>query len=301
MSDKVISDQHQMYQEYSQAEDTERSAHHYEQHPQFYYYFTGGEWNVYSCSFWPTEQSTITEAQQSKLDMLAKEMQLKPGMRILDVGCGWGGPLTYLCKTYGVTGVGITVSPKQRDEAIARALRYGVDAKFFVCHWENFTDEQGFDAVYSDEVIVHFFNLSGFFAHCWKLLKMDGRMVHKELHFTHKRHTKFGRTGEHAHAVFAFSGSYRLLAEELQMLNDTGFEIVQVTQIPITQYMRTMDFWLHNLFENREAIKSLVGEQVYSDFRKYIKIYRWAFTTNSLTLDVLTSKKVDPEVTPQGQ
>jgi cyclopropane-fatty-acyl-phospholipid synthase len=292
MTNNPISDEHQMYQAYPQEEETQRSAYHYEQHPQFYYYFTGGEWNVYSCIIWPNEESTPTEAQQAKLDLLAKEMQLKPGMRILDVGCGWGGPLTYLCKTYGVTGVGITVSPKQRDEAEARAARYGVDAKFQLTHWENFFDEQGFDAIYSDEVIVHFFNLSAFFAHCGQMLHDGGRMVHKELHFTHKRHTQFGRTGEHAHAVFGFSGSYRLLAEELQLLHDADFEVVQVTQIPIAQYQRTMDFWLHNLFENREAIKALVGEQVYSDFRKYIKIYRWAFTTNALTLDVITSQKV---------
>src|SRR5262249_2515521 len=125
MSDAEIVPNHQMYQTYAQAEETERSASHYEQDPRFYYYFTGGEWNVYSCIIWPDANTPPTEAQQTKLDLLAQEMQLKPGMRILDVGCGWGGPLTYLCKTYGVSGVGITVSPKQRAEAQARAARYG--------------------------------------------------------------------------------------------------------------------------------------------------------------------------------
>jgi len=285
---------HQMYQSYEKIEETERSASHYEHDPRFYYYFTGGEWNVYSCILWPNESSTPTEAQEAKLDLLARQMELKPGMRILDVGCGWGGPLTYFCKKYGVTGVGIAVSPKQISEAEERAKRYGVDAKFHLTHWEDFTDDEPFDAIYSDEVIVHFQNLGDFFSRCWNMLKMGGRMVHKELHFTHKRHTVFGRTGEHAHAVFGFSGSYRLLYDELQLLHDAGFQMVEHVQIPISQYKRTMDFWLNNLFANREAIKELVGDQTYSDFRKYIKIYRWAFDTGPLTLDVITSMKIDP-------
>jgi cyclopropane-fatty-acyl-phospholipid synthase len=243
---------------------------------------------------WPDENTTPTEAQEAKLNLLAQQMDLKPGMRILDVGCGWGGPLTYFCKNYGVTGVGIAVSPKQIDEAEKRAKKYDVDAKFKLTHWEDFTDPEPFDVIYSDEVIVHFQNLDVFFSHCWNMLKMGGRMVHKELHFTHKRHTVFGRTGEHAHAVFGFSGSYRLLYDELQLLHDAGFQMVEHVQIPISQYKRTMDYWLNNLFTNREAIKELVGEQTYSDFRKYIKIYRWAFDTGPLTLDILTSMKIDP-------
>ena len=106
--------EHQLYRAYSREEDTERSRSHYEQDPRFYYAFTGGEWNVYSGVIWPNANMTITEAQEAKLDLLAECMQLKPGMRILDVGCGWGGPLTYMCKKYGVSGIGLTVSPRQR-------------------------------------------------------------------------------------------------------------------------------------------------------------------------------------------
>src|SRR5258708_38807800 len=119
---------HQMYQSYEKTEETERSASHYEQDPRFYYYFTGGEWNVYSCILWPNADTTPTQAQEAKLDLLAQQLDLKPGMRILDVGCGWGGPLTYFCKIYGVTGVGIAVSPKQIEAAEARAAKYGVNS-----------------------------------------------------------------------------------------------------------------------------------------------------------------------------
>jgi cyclopropane-fatty-acyl-phospholipid synthase len=294
MSKSPIPQEHQLYQAYDVEEDAERSKYHYEQDPRFYYAFTGGEWNVYSCIVWPDENTTPTQAQEAKLDLLAHEMKLEPGKRILDVGCGWGGPLVYLCQKYGVTGVGITVSPKQRDEAEARAKRYGVDAQFYLTHWENYMDEQGFDAVYSDEVIVHFHYLEKFFAHTWKMLKMGGRSVHKELHYTHRKHAVYERTGEHVQSVFAFTGNYRLLADELLMLNNAGFEFVNVVHIPMTNYHRSLDFWLNNLFENREALVGLVGDQFWRDFRKYLKIVRRTFTTNAMTLDVVVSQKIDP-------
>lgn len=294
MPKREVPKEHQLYQVYDTPEDTERSASHYENDAQFYHYFTGGEWNVYSSYIWPHENSTPTEAQQAKLDLLAEKMQLKPGMRILDVGCGWGGPLTYLCKTYGTTGIGIAVSPKQANNAQARADRYSVNAKFYPMHWEEFDDTLGFDAIYSDEAIVHFVHLDKFFERCWQWLKMGGRMVHKDLHYTHRRHSIMGRTGEHAHAVFGFTGSYRILGEELEFLNDAGFDLVHHHQIPIEQYARTIKYWLHNMFENREAMKALVGQQVYEDFRKYLKVYSWTFPTGAFTLDVVTSKKIDP-------
>ncbi len=93
---KSVETEQQLYQTYSKDEDEARSRSHYEHDPQFYYYFTGGEWNVYSATIWPTPDATGTEAQQTKLDLLARQMNLKPGMRILDVGCGWGAAHLFL-------------------------------------------------------------------------------------------------------------------------------------------------------------------------------------------------------------
>src|SRR5438874_1146488 len=102
------------YQAYELDEDTKRSQVHYEQPVGFFYPILGGEWQSYSSWLWPEGVETETAAQEAKLDLLARLMDLQPGQRIMDVGCGWGGPLVYLCKTYNVRGVGLTVSPMQR-------------------------------------------------------------------------------------------------------------------------------------------------------------------------------------------
>ncbi|MEP7284651.1 MAG: class I SAM-dependent methyltransferase [Chloroflexota bacterium] len=296
MMKKPVPAEHQLYQSYSTEEELDRIKGHYEQDPKFFYLLTGGTWNTYSCTLWEREDSTPTEAEEAKLDLFARGMDLKPGMRILDVGSGWGGPLVYLCKKYGVSGVGISVNADQTVEANARAERYGVDAKFYLKPWQEYEPELGsFDGIYSDEVITHFQHLDQFFACCYEWLRKGGRMVHKELHYTHMRHSIFGRMGEHVHGVYNYSGNYVILASELQMLNDTGFEIVDHIQMPITNYQRTMDYWLKNTFDHKEEMIELGGEPHWRDFRKYLKIIRRLFSTNAMSCDVVVSQKIDPD------
>src|SRR5262245_58890287 len=228
------------YQPYALDEDTSRSAYHYEQDSEFYYIYTGGEWNVYSCLLWE-EGFTITQAQEKKLDKLAELIGLEQGMHILDVGCGWGGPLVYLCQKYGATGHGIAVSTKQVAAARERAAQHGVNATFEVQHWEQLPEVEMFDAIYSDEAIVHFHNLGSFFAKCHTLLKPGRLMAHKELHLTHSSYGVLGPTGEYINKGFAYTGNYITLHQQLQLQDEQGFQLEQIYEIPITNYNTTLD------------------------------------------------------------
>jgi len=281
-----------LYQEFDIEEDTARSAYHYEQDPEFYFIQTAGEWNIYSCLMWE-DGFTVTQAQEKKLDKLAECMQLKPGMHIMDVGCGWGGPLTYLCKKYGVTGHGITVSEKQAIAARARAMRHGVNATFEVVHWKNLPEVETYDAIYSDEVIVHFFDLGGFFAKCHKLLKTNGMMVHKELHWPHPKFAEVTALGDHVHKIFGFTGNYLPLWKELQLLNENGFKIAGIIEISMIDYQKTIDVWLKNIFDNRERCKQIVTEEFYTTFRAYLKAVRRFMASEVFLLDIVTSQKMD--------
>ena len=74
---------------------------------------------VYSCAYWRSADS-LDEAQEAKLDLICRKLELEPGMRLLDVGCGWGGLLQYAAERYGVEGVGVTVSREQAEHATER-------------------------------------------------------------------------------------------------------------------------------------------------------------------------------------
>ncbi len=71
---------------------------------------------IYSCGYWKNAQ-TLDEAQEAKLDLICQKLQLKPGLRLLDVGCGWGGLAKYAAEKYGVTVVGVTISKEQYEYA----------------------------------------------------------------------------------------------------------------------------------------------------------------------------------------
>lgn len=276
---------------------------HYEQPPEFFYAITGGEWNVYSCNLW-TDATTDTESQEAKLDLMAKYMRLEPGKRILDVGCGWGGPLVYLCKTYDVRGVGLTLSSTQKRCADERSAKYGTDVTIVECHWQDFTDEEGFDAIFTDEVIVHFSDFGAFCAKAHSLLRPGGMFVNKELHFTTSRYKQLhtssvpdeerSRAQVFIHDIYGNAGNYRTLGEELCLLDENGFAQQVVHQLDRQNYYTTADHWLSNMHAHKDELESLVGRDYYRRFRTYLKIVRGElfYRHRTMTLDIVASEKL---------
>jgi len=275
----------------STAEDRERTNVHYEQPPAFFNLITGGEWNVYSCNIW-TNATTDTESQEAKLDLLARLMELKPGQRILDVGCGWAGPLVYLSKKYGVQGVGLTLSPTQKEYADRRIAEHGADVEVIECHWQEYEDGRGFDAIYTDEVIVHFADLGGFFAKAHSLLRPGGRFVNKELHFVNSRYKQLTPTGVFVDEIYGLTGNYRTLGEELTLLDQNGFAVRLVQQIPIENYTKTGARWLANMDAHRHELRELVGADHFRRFRTYLKIVGRMTRSTMMTMDVVASQKL---------
>ena len=284
--------QPKLYQYYPTDEDTKRINVHYEQPSRFFELITGGEWNVYSCNLWDKGAATETASQEAKLDMLAELMELKQGQRILDVGCGWGGPLVYLCKKYGLQGVGVTTSATQKRTAEERIARHGVDAHIVETHWRDFRTDLPFDAVYTDEVIVHFSDLDNYFKKVWSVLRDGGRMLNKELHFTHRKYSEVTRAMSLVNEIYGSTGNYRTLAQELTIAGDAGFEIEKIAQIPLSNYCRTLDYWLENMETYKGELEALVSPEYYRRFRTYLKIVRRSHTGHTMTLDVVVSHKV---------
>jgi cyclopropane-fatty-acyl-phospholipid synthase len=292
-SDAPVHPEHELYQSYDVQTDKDRTNRHYEQHPDFFYSFTGGEWNVYSCNIWDEGITTDTQSQEAKLDLMAQYMGLKPGMRILDVGCGWGGPLVYLSKKYQVQGVGLMLSPIQKQAAEARIAKHQADVTIHLCHWQEFESPELFDAVYTDEVIVHFNDLVGFFQKAHSLLNLGGMMVNKEGHFTRKEYlTSLTRGEAFVNEIYGFTGNYRTLYEEMHMLDQAGFELAWHHQIDNSHYRTTFDHWLSNMFTNRERMIEVAGEETYKRFRAYLKLVRAGFNTTTPTVDIVASRKI---------
>ena len=105
---------------------------------------------VYSCGYW-RDAHDLDAAQVAKLDLACRKLQLAPGMRVLDIGCGWGETLKYAAETYGIEGVGVTLSVQQAE--YARGLCRGLPVEIRV---QDYRDVQGrFDRVLSIGMFEH--------------------------------------------------------------------------------------------------------------------------------------------------
>jgi cyclopropane fatty-acyl-phospholipid synthase-like methyltransferase len=160
------------------------------------------------------------------------------------------------------------------------------------CHWRDFEDADRFDAVFTDEVIVHFGDLQGFFEQVRKLLKPDGLMLNKELHFVTSHVKQLTRSMIFLNKIYGETGHYRTLHEELALLDQTGFMLERIEQIPLANYQKTADGWLANMQRHRSRLEEVVGAEHYQRFRTYLRIVRkmHGSARPPMTLDVVAAR-----------
>ena len=130
---------------------------------------------VYSCAYWDSA-ADLDAAQEDKLDLICRKLRLEPGMRLLDIGCGWGGFACFAAERYGVRVTGITPAGEQAD--LARRVSRGLPVDILQC---DYRDVEGrFDRIVSIGMMEHVGprNYETFFDCCRKLLAGDGMMLH---------------------------------------------------------------------------------------------------------------------------
>ena len=127
--------------------DAEAISHHYDVSNTFYEHVLGPSM-TYTCACYPTPHASLEQAQAAKYDLVARKLGLEPGMRLLDVGCGWGGMVRHAVANYGVTALGVTLSRQQAEWAQARIREESLEGRAEVRHGD-YRDvaERGFDAV----------------------------------------------------------------------------------------------------------------------------------------------------------
>lgn len=140
---------------------------------------------VYSCAYW-SDADDLASAQEAKLDLICRKLHLEPGMRILDIGCGWGGLLEFAARTYGVTGVGISPAGNQVTVARERCRDLPVTIE-----QSDYRHVRGtFDRIVSVGMMEHVGprNLPQFFQVCDQRLESGGMMLHHTIGSTVSKH-----------------------------------------------------------------------------------------------------------------
>ncbi|HWI94525.1 MAG TPA: cyclopropane-fatty-acyl-phospholipid synthase family protein, partial [Solirubrobacterales bacterium] len=262
---------------HSKERDARAVRHHYDVSNEFFELFLG-ETMVYSCAIFSHGASTLKEAQEEKLETVARKLALKEGDRVLDVGCGWGGFPLWAATKHGASVVGITLSAPQAEKARQRAKEAGVADRVEI-HVMDYRDLAGerFDAIASigmvehvgkEQIDVYARTLAG-------LLEPGGRLLNHGI--ARLRHTDPDAAAFSERYVFP-DGEPLHLSRVLLALERAGFVTRHVSEHG-GDYAETLRHWAMRLDENLDRATELVGPERVRVWRLYLRAARQGFVT----------------------
>ncbi len=255
-------------------------AHHYDIGNRLYDLFLDRD-RQYSCAYWtdPAAQ-TLDQAQEDKKAHIAAKLDLRPGQRVLDIGCGWGGMALYLNRVAGVDVLGITLSEEQLKLARERAAAAGVAdrVKFELIDYRAIQG-QTFDRIVSVGMFEHVGTPSyvDFFRQAKALLADDGVML---LH-TIGRMGNPGRTDEFTRK-YIFPGGYNPALSEVVAASQKVRLIVSDVEVLRLHYAYTLAEWYERAVAQKDAIVALYDERFYRMWTFYLAGAEGAFRYGNL-------------------
>lgn len=241
-------------------------AHHYDLDDRLYDLFLD-PWRQYSCAYFPDENLGLDEAQRRKLAHIAAKLDLRPGQRVLDIGCGWGGLAIYLHKVAGVDVLGVTLSVEQLAYAQDWARREGVDdkVKFELIDYRHV--EGSFDRIVSVGMFEHVgaAHYDEFYAACANLLAVDGVML---------LHTigKLGGAGmpDPFTDKWIFPGYHIPSLSQMASASEKARLIVSDVETLRLHYGYTLQHWLDRCAARRGEIEAIYDAPFYRMWEFYL-------------------------------
>ncbi|MFC3455815.1 class I SAM-dependent methyltransferase [Amycolatopsis speibonae] len=259
-------------------------AHHYDLSNAFYQLLMD-ESMAYSSAYWTSEEDgyDLEQAQWDKLELICRKLGLRPGMRLLDVGCGWGSLLVHAAKHHGVTAVGITLSAEQLQHIRSRLAQHDLEDRVEVRRqdYRELTDEP-FDAVATIEMGEHVGeeNYPEYTRTLYRMLKPTGRLVLQQM----SRGAVAPGGGAFIERYIAPDMTMRPLSRTLGHLETAGFEIRDVHALR-EHYVRTVRAWEKTLESNWDDVVALIGESGARVWRLYLVGGALAFEENRMGVD----------------
>ena len=247
---------------------------------EFYALFLGPTMG-YTCGYYEREDMNLEESQNAKFDLALGKLDLKPGMTLLDIGCGWGGCLERALTQYDVNVIGITLSKEQSDYARKRLAKVDTNRNIEIRMqgWEEFTDPVdrivsigAFEAFKQERYPI-------FFERAYSILPDNGgrMLLHTILAHTQQFFRENGIKLTISDLKFMrfiaaeiFPGGQLPAVEDIEKLAaDSGFTLER-THLLRPHYARTLDMWAANLEAKKDEAIALQGQEVYDRFMKYL-------------------------------
>jgi cyclopropane-fatty-acyl-phospholipid synthase len=277
---------------HSKRRDAQAISHHYDVSNTFYEWVLGPSM-AYTCACYPSADATLEEAQFHKFDLVARKLALRPGMRLLDVGCGWGGMVMHAAREYGVRALGVTLSKQQAEWAQKAIAEAGLSELAEVRHLDyRDVTESGFDAVSSIGLTEHIgkANLPSYFSFLYGKLRPGGRLLNHCITRQDDNEPPLRHQGFINRYVFP-DGELEGPGHLISRLNDAGFEVRHEENLR-EHYARTLAGWCRNLDDHWDEAVAEVGEATARVWRLYMAGCRIGFERNWIQLHQVLGVKL---------
>jgi cyclopropane-fatty-acyl-phospholipid synthase len=255
----------------------------------------------YSCAYFTGPEVTLEEAQIADVDLNLDKLNLKPGMTLLDIGCGWGLTMRRAIEKYDVNVIGLTLSRNQQAYCTQLLDKLGSDRSHQVLlrGWEQFHDPV--DRIVSIEAFEHFGfeRYDDFFKNCYDILPDDGRMTiqsstgyhpdnlrarGKKLTFELARFIKFMIT-----EIFP-GGRIPTADMMIEHGEKAGFVVPECLSLR-THYIKTLGIWADALEANRDKAIAVTDEENYHRYMRYLRGCQYYFIDESIDVNLVTYLK----------
>ena len=267
---------------HSMGRDADVISHHYDVSNRFYRLVLGPSM-AYTCAVYPEPDATLEAAQAEKFDLVCRKLDLKPGQRLLDVGCGWGGMVRHAAREYGVRALGVTLSREQAQWAKEAIDRDGLGDLAEVRH-SDYRDvlEDGFDAVSSIGLMEHVGvkNYPAYFAFLRSRLRPEGRLLN---HCITRAHNRREETGAFIDRYVFPDGELTGSGTIITAAQDAQLEVMHEENLR-RHYAMTLRDWCRNLVENWDDAVAEVGEGTARVWGLYMAGSRLGFERNEIQL-----------------
>jgi cyclopropane-fatty-acyl-phospholipid synthase len=276
---------------HSRHRDSAAIAHHYDVGNDFYRIVLGDSM-TYSCAYWASPGYDLAAAQFAKCDLVARKLGLREGMRVLDVGCGWGTFALHAARTYGVQVVGVTLSNEQAAYAKKRMAQEGV-ADLVEIRVQDYRDvsDGPYDAISSIGMAEHVgaHMLPVYTAELYSLLRPEGRLLNHAISRRPGPRTDFSRTSFIDRYVFP-DGELEPMALMIESLEGVGFEVRDVESLR-EHYALTLRQWVANLEAGWDEAVRLTSAGRARVWRLYLAGSALAFEGNQIGINQILAVK----------
>jgi len=264
--------------------DRKAVTYHYDVSNNFYRLFLDQRM-VYSCAYFKDPDASLDEAQTAKLEHICRKLRLKPGQRLLDVGCGWGGLVMYAAKHFGVQAYGITLSKPQAELANERIREAGLSGscRVEVRDYRELDDSQPYDALVSIGMFEHVGAalLPLYFRKAQTLLKPGGVFLNHGI--ARRLNDPVEGKGSFSNAYVFPDGELEAISESLRAAESENFEVRDVESLR-EHYAITLRHWVSRLEAHHTEALEAVDEATYRVWRLYMAGSSHGFKTGRLNV-----------------